>query len=168
MGAELRTNGSQGQMGADDRWEPSPGQMGAEDRCQGQMGSNAGTEEHRPGLRSRGMDSPKDWIQGISNNQQPTIRKRVKKERKNGLEAQTMMLTKQKKKQNKANKANKAQSGEQNNNQPDRNGGDLPCGGRQPMNAAADPPNPPSSIFGVPEVVENRKVSFGESVDARN
>ena len=55
-----------------------------------------------------------------------------------------------------------------NNNQPDRNGGDLPCGERQPLNAAADPPNPPSSIFEVAEVVENQKVSFGESVDARN
>ena len=91
----------------------------------------------------------------------------MKKGRKNGLEAQTMTMAKQKKKQNEANKANKAQSGEQNNNQPDRNGGDLPCGGRQPLNAAADPPNPPSSIFEVAEVVENQKVSFGESVDTR-
>jgi hypothetical protein len=72
-----------------------------------------------------------------------------------------MTMAKQKKKQN---KANKAQSGEKNNNQP----GNLPCDGRQPLKAAANPPNPPSSIFEVAEVVENRKVSFGESVGARN
>ena len=56
--------------------------MGAKDGRQGQMGSNAGTEEHRQGLRSRGMDSPKDWFcaehqgtrktEGPSDNQQPT------------------------------------------------------------------------------------------------
>ncbi len=39
---------------------------------------------------------------------------------------------------------------------------------RQPLNAAADSPNPPSSIFEVAEVVENREVSFGGSVDAIN
>ena len=37
-----------------------------------------------------------------------------------------MTMAKQKIKQNEANKANKAQSGEKNNNQPDRNRGDLP------------------------------------------
>ncbi len=63
---------------------------------------------------------------------------------------QTMVMVKQKKPQN---KANKPQSGEQNNNQPDHNGVDLPCGGRQPLNVAADPPN----------LVKNGKVSFGES-----
>jgi hypothetical protein len=81
-----------------------------------------------------------------------------------------MTMVKHKKKQNeanKANKANKARSGEKNNNQPDRNGDDLPCHGRQPLKAAANPPNPPSSSFEVAEVVENRKVSFGESVGAR-
>jgi hypothetical protein len=36
------------------------------------------------------------------------------------------------------------------------------------LSAAVDPPNPPLSIFEVAEVVENRKVSFGESVGARN
>ena len=55
-----------------------------------------------------------------------------------------------------------------NDNQPDRNSGDLLGGWRQPLNAAADSPNPPSSIFEVAEVIENRKVSFGESVGARN
>jgi hypothetical protein len=64
-------------------------------------------------------------------------------------------------KQNEANKANKAQSGEKNTNRPDRNDGDLPCNWRQPL-------NPPSSIFKVAEVVENRKVSFGENVWAKN
>jgi hypothetical protein len=78
-----------------------------------------------------------------------------------------MMMAKQKKKQIEANKANKARSGEKNNNQPDRNGGDLPCGGRQPLKAAANPLNPPLPSFEVAEVVENRKVSFGESVGAR-
>jgi hypothetical protein len=92
----------------------------------------------------------------------------VKKERKIGLGAQTMTMAKQKKKQEEANKANKAQSGEKNNNQPDRNGGDLPCDGRQQLKAAGDPPNPPPAIFEVAELVENRKVSFGESVGARN
>jgi hypothetical protein len=76
-------------------------------------------------------------------------------------------MVKQKKKQNEANKANKAQSREKNNNQPDCNGGDLPCAGRQPLKAAAIPQNSPSSSFEVAEVVENRKVSFGESVGAR-
>jgi hypothetical protein len=56
------------------------------------------------------MDSPKDWSRGISDNQQAT-RRRAKKERKIGLETQTMTMAKQKKKQNEANKANKAQSG---------------------------------------------------------
>jgi hypothetical protein len=78
-----------------------------------------------------------------------------------------MTMAKQKKKQNEANKANKARSGEKNNNQPDRNGGDLPCDGRQPLKAAANPPNPPLPSFEVAGVVENRKVSFGESVGAR-
>jgi hypothetical protein len=54
-----------------------------------------------------------------------------------------MTMAKQKKIQNKANKANKAQSGEKNNTQPDCNGGDLPCDGRQPQKAAVNPPNPP-------------------------
>jgi hypothetical protein len=47
-------------------------------------------------------------------------------------------------------------------------GGALRCDGRQPLSAALNPPNPPSSIFEVEEVVKNRKVSFGESVGARN
>ena len=69
-----------------------------------------------------------------------------------------MTMVKQKKPQN---KANKAQSREQNNNQPDHNGGDLPCGGRQPLNTAADPPNPPSSIiFEVAEVVKNETMQL--------
>ena len=71
-------------------------------------------------------------------------------------------------KQNKANRSKQTTIRSKNDNQPDRNGGDLPCAGRQPLSAAADPPNPPLSIFEVAEVVENRKVSFGESVDARN
>jgi hypothetical protein len=71
-----------------------------------------------------------------------------------------MSMAKQKKKQNEANKANKARSEEKNNNQP--------CDGRQPLKVgAANPPNPPSSSFEVAEVVENQKVSFGESVRAR-
>jgi hypothetical protein len=78
-----------------------------------------------------------------------------------------MTMAKQKKKQNKANKANKARSGEKNNNQPDRIGGDLPCDGRQPLKVAANPPSPPLLSFEVAEVVENQKVSFGESVGAR-
>ena len=49
---------------------------------------------------------------------------------------------------------NKAQSGTNNNNQPIHNGGDLPCGGRQPLNAVVCPPNPPSSTF-----LELRKLS---------
>jgi hypothetical protein len=57
---------------------------------------------------------------------------------------------------------------EQKDNQPDRNGGDLLCNGRQPLSASLDPLNPPSSLFEVAEVVENRNVSFGESVGARN
>ena len=61
----------------------------------------------------------------------------------------------------KPNKANKAQSGEKSNNQPDHHGGDLPsAGGRQPLNAAAEPPiHPPLPIFEVAEVVENQEVS---------
>ena len=83
-----------------------------------------------------------------SDNQQPT--RKGAKERKNWLvEAGTMV--KQKKKQQ--NKANQAQSGEQNSNQPDQNGGDLPCGRRHPLNVAADPPNPPPSIFKFAEAV---------------
>jgi hypothetical protein len=71
-------------------------------------------------------------------------------------------------KQNKANRSKQTTIWSKNDNQPDHNGGDLPCEGRQPLSAAADPPNPPSSIFEVAEVVENRKVSFGKSVGARN
>jgi hypothetical protein len=71
-------------------------------------------------------------------------------------------------KQNEANRSKQSTIRSKNDNQPDRNGGDLPCDGRQPLSTAADPPNPPSSIFEVAEVVENRKVSFGESVGARN
>jgi hypothetical protein len=102
------------------------------------------------------------------NKRQPTSNKKESEERKkdrvrsaNNDDGET------KEKQNEANKANKARSGEKNNNQPDRNGGDLPCDGRQPLKAAANPPNPPSSSFEVADVVENRKVSFGESVGAR-
>ena len=59
------------------------------------------------------------------------------------------------------NKANKQQSGANNNNQPDRSAGDLPCGGRQPLNTVADPPNPPSStIFEVAEVVKNETMQL--------
>jgi hypothetical protein len=52
-------------------------------------------------------------------------------------------------KQNKKpqNNASKQQSGTNNNNQPDRDGCDLPCGGRQPLNADSSAPNPPSSTF---------------------
>jgi hypothetical protein len=59
----------------------------------------------------------------------------------------TTTIVKQKKTQN---KAEKPQSEEQNNNQPDHNGGDLPCGGRQPLNGAADPPNPRSTNLTIP------------------
>jgi hypothetical protein len=119
----------------------------------------------------RGLDPTNGATQGLepTDKRQPTTNKKESEERKkerirsaNNDDGET------KEKQNEANKANKAQSGEKNNNQPDRNGGDLPCDGRQPLNAAADPPNPPSSIFEVAEVVENRKVNFGESVGARN
>jgi hypothetical protein len=61
------------------------------------------------------------------------------------------------KKPNEANKANKAQFGAKDDNQPGHNDGDLPSDGRQPLSAAADPPNPPSSIFEVVDVVENQK-----------
>jgi hypothetical protein len=77
---------------------------------------------------------------------------------------QTMTMAKQ----NEANRRKQSTLPSKNDNQPDRNGGDLLCDGRQPLSAALDPLNPPSSIFEVAEVVENRKVSFGESVGARN
>jgi hypothetical protein len=49
---------------------------------------------------------------------------------------------------NPQNNASKQQSGTNNNNKLDRNGGNLPCGWRQPLNNV-DPsaPNPPSSTF---------------------
>jgi hypothetical protein len=109
------------------------------------------------------MEPPEIWSRRISDNQQAT-RKRVKRERKNGLGAQTMTMAKQ----NEANRSKQSTIRSKNDNQPDHNGGDLPCDGRQPLSTAADPPNPPSSIFEVAEVVENRKVSFGESAGARN
>jgi hypothetical protein len=68
----------------------------------------------------------------------------------------------------KQNEANKAQS-EKNNNQPDRNGGNLPsAGGRQLLNTAMEHPILLWSIFEEAEVVKNRKVSFGIRVDARD
>jgi hypothetical protein len=89
----------------------------------------------------------------------------VKKERKIGLGAQTIMtMATQKKKQK---ETNKAQS-EKNNNQPDRNGGNLPsAGGRQPLNTVTEPPISTSSIFEEAEVVKIRELSFGVRVDAR-
>jgi hypothetical protein len=39
------------------------------------------------------------------------------------------------------------QSVSQRTKQLSRNGGGLPCGGRQPLNATLDPPNPPPSTF---------------------
>jgi hypothetical protein len=101
------------------------------------------------------MKPLKIWSQGISGNQQVT-RKRVKRESKNGLGAQTTTIAKQ----NEAKRSKQSTIRSKNDNQPDRNGDDLPCDGRQPLSAAADLPNPPSSIFEVAEVVENRKVSF--------
>jgi hypothetical protein len=71
-------------------------------------------------------------------------------------------------KQNEANRSKQSTIRSKNDNQPDRNGGDLPCDGRQPLSTAANPKNSPSSIFEDAEVVENRIVSFGESVGARN
>ena len=88
-----------------------------------------------------------------TNKRQPTTNKQESEERKkewvrsaNNDNGET---------KEKQNEANKAQSGEKNNNQSDRNGGDLPCDGRQPLKAAAGPPNPPPSIFEVAEVVKN-------------
>jgi hypothetical protein len=90
-----------------------------------------------------------------------------KKERKNGVGAQTMIMAKQtevnrsKQNQTEPNRSKQNTIKSKNNNQPNRNGGNLQRGGwRQPLNVAADPPNPPWSIFEVAEVVENRKVSF--------
>jgi hypothetical protein len=93
-------------------------------------------------------------------------RKRVKKEIKIWLGAQTIMtMATQKKKQN---KTNKAQS-EKNNNQPANNGGDLPtAGGRQPLNTATEPPILTTLIFEEAEVVKIREVSFGVRIDARD
>jgi hypothetical protein len=75
---------------------------------------------------------------------------------------QTTMTTiaKQKKPQN---KVNKEQSSTQNNNQPDRNDGNLPCQGRQRLNMVTEPPNQP-----LPKVVKNGKVSFAEVLEAKN
>jgi hypothetical protein len=87
-------------------------------------------------------------------NKQQATRKRVKKERKNRLGAQTMAMAKQ----NQATRSKQSTIGFKNDNQPDRNGGNFPCDDRWPLSAAADPPNPPLSIFEVAEVVENRKV----------
>jgi hypothetical protein len=102
------------------------------------------------------------------NKRQPTSNKKESEERKKDrVRSANNDDGKTKEKKNEANKVNKARSGEKNNNQPDCNGGDLPCDGRQPLKAAANPPNPPSSSFEVAEVVKNRKVSFGESVGAR-
>jgi hypothetical protein len=109
------------------------------------------------------MEPPEVRSRRISDNQQAT-RKRVKRERKNGLGAQTMTMVKQ----NKANRSKQSTIPSKNDNQPDHNGDDLSCDRRQPLSTAVDPPNPPPSIFEIAEVVENRKVSFGESVGPRN
>jgi hypothetical protein len=109
------------------------------------------------------MEPPEVRSRRISDNQQAT-RKRVKRERKNGSGSQTMMMAKQ----DKTHRSKQSTIRSKNDNQPDRNGGDLPCDGRQPLSTAADPPNPPSWIFEVAEVVKNREVGFGESVGARN
>jgi hypothetical protein len=100
---------------------------------------------------------------------QPTSNKKESEERKKDWVRSANNdddKTKEKTKRSKQSKQSK--SGEKKNNQPDRNGGNLPCDGRQPLNAAADPANPPLSIFEAADVVENRKVCFGESVGARN
>jgi hypothetical protein len=124
----------------------------------------------RNGLARRRKPAPRNSKDG-GIKQQPTINKKWsdrKKERmKRLVEAagrQTMTMGKQ----NEANRRKLSAIPSKNDNQPDRNGGDLLCDGRQPLSAALDPPNPPSSIFEVAEVVENRKVSLGESVGARN
>ena len=124
----------------------------------------------RNGLARRRKPAPRNSKDG-GTKRQPTINKkrsdRKKKRMKRLVEAagtQTMTMAKQ----NEANRRKQSTIPSKNDNQPDRNGGDLLCDGRQPLSAALDPLNPPSSIFEVAEVVENRKVSFGESVGARN
>jgi hypothetical protein len=172
-----------------EEWEHCGGPgMGAPPRRTPRNGStaqaNAEEWEHRPG---RGMEAPprptpRNGLErrrkpaprnskDRGTKRQPTINKkqsdRKKKRMKRLVKAagtQTMTMAKQ----NVANRRKQSTIPSKNDNQPDRNGGDLVCDGRQPLSAALDPLNPPSSIFKVAEVVENRKVSFGESVGARN
>jgi hypothetical protein len=165
-GREPRINGSRGQMGAPPRTGAKDGSR-AEDKWEatteerGDRGAPPRTAEHRNGL-ARGLE-PRNKRQPTSNNKKESEERKKERVRSTNNDDGE---TKEKTKRSKRSKQSPIPS--KNNNQPDRNGGDLPCGGRQPLNEAADPPNPPSSIFEVAEVVEKRKVSFGESVDARN
>jgi hypothetical protein len=119
----------------------------------------------RTGLARRRKPAPRNSKDG-GTKRQPTINKKWsdrKKERmKRLVEAagtQTMTMAKQ----NEANRRRRTIPSK-NDNQPDRNGGDLLCDGRQPLSVALDPPNSPSSIFEVAEVVENRKMGVLEKV----
>ncbi len=59
-------------------------------------------------------------------NRQPTTNKKWS-DRKNARKKNRLVEAGTSRRQKQNNKANKAQFGEQNNNQPDRNGIDLPC-----------------------------------------
>jgi hypothetical protein len=110
------------------------------------MGLNEGGTQH-PG-------TPK--TEGPSGNQQST--RNGVKERKKEKVGQSCWIANND--NGKANRSKQSTIRSNSGNQPDRNGGNLLCDGRQPLSEAAGPPNPPSLIFEVAEVVENRKVSF--------
>jgi hypothetical protein len=122
------------------------------------------TAEQRKGL-ARGLE-PRNKRQPTSNKKESEERKKERVRNANNDDGEAKEEAKEEAKRSKQSKQSTIWNN--NDNQPDRNSGNLPGGWRQPLNAAADSPNPPSSISEVAEVIENRKVSFGESVDARN
>jgi hypothetical protein len=97
------------------------------------MGLHEGGSQHQGTPK---MEGPSDNQQSTRNG--VTERKKRMKRLVEAAGTQTMTMVKQ----NEANRRKQSTIPSKNDNQPDRNGGDLLCDGRQSLSAALDPLNP--------------------------